>query len=194
MAAQAKIKQFLAYWFQLGKGVRIKNGQELLKPQSVIRGDRYSEEFEKCWQKLMSADSGDCYLEGTSETIAELLTQEWEILACSRCEMPVPLRIRGMPAECCPCFDLPNWPDYDNPLPRSPVDSNSYLLTICQRLAESASEEEQLPNKEEESEYTCPLELLFPKEAGVDSQTSEVRAFPSNKQKPEGDGQKFKAS
>jgi len=175
MAAEAKIKQFLAYWFQLGKGVTLKNGQEFLKPQSVIRGDRYSEEFEQCWQKLLSEDSGDCYLQGTRETIAELLTSEWEILACSRCEMPVPLRTRGMPPDCCPCFDLPNWPDYDKPLPRSPVDSKSYLSTICQRLVTKASDEEELGNEEEEeSDLTCPLELLFPNEAETNSPTSAV--------------------
>ncbi len=193
MAAEAKIKQFLAYWFQLGKGVIIKNGQELLKPQSVIRGDRYSEEFEKCWQKLVSAESGDCYLEGTTETIAELLTSEWEILACSRCEMPVPLRIRGMPPDCCPCFDLPSWPDYDKPQPRSPVDNKSYLSTICQRLVTKDTDEEELGN-EEESEHICPLELLLPNEAGANSPTSEVKAFPSNKQNPKEDRQKFRAS
>jgi hypothetical protein len=193
MAAEAKIKQFLAYWFQLGKGVKIKNGQEFLKPQSVIRGDRYSEEFEKCWQKLLSADSGDCYLEGTCETIAELLTSEWEILACSRCEMPVPLRSRGMPPDCCPCFDLPNWPDYEKPLPHEPVDSKSYLSTICQRLVTKATDEEELGN-EEESEHICPLELFCPNEAGANSPTSEVKVFPSNKQNPEEDRKKFRAS
>lgn len=174
MATEAKIKQFLAYWFQLGKGVAIKNGQEILRPQAIIRGDRYSREFEECWQKVVSPYSGDCYLEGTRETIAELLSPEWEILACSRCEMPVPIRSQGMPPECCPCFDLPNWPDYDKPQPRSPADSKSHLSNICQRLVAGASDEE--PLRKEESELSCPLKLLLPKEAVVKSLNPEIKA------------------
>ncbi|MDY6806556.1 MAG: hypothetical protein SXA11_22490 [Cyanobacteriota bacterium] len=170
MADEAKIKQFLAYWFQLGKGVAIKNGEKILKPQAVITGDRYSREFEECWQKVVSPDSGDCYLEGSSQSIAELLSPQWEILACSRCEMPVPVRSQGMPPESCPCFDLPDWPDYDKPQPRSPVDSKSHLSNICQRLVAGAGEEEQLTK--EESELSCPLELIVPKETALNSQTS----------------------
>lgn len=174
MATEAKIKQFLAYWFQLGKGVIIKNGQYLLKVQSVIKGDTYSKEFEECWQKVISPESGDCYLEGTTETIGELLTSEWEILNCSRCEMPVPLRIRGRPPECCPCFDLPNWPDYDKPQPRSPVDSKSYLSNLCQRLVAGAREEEEIGNQE--WEFSCPLEIVLPKETFLKSLNPEIKA------------------
>lgn len=178
MATEAKIKQFLAYWFQLGKGVIIKNGQELLRPQTVIKGDSYSQEFEECWQQVTSPSAGDCYLEGTKETIAELLTSEWEILACSRCEMPVPLRSRGMPPECCPCFDLPNWPDYDKPQPRSPVNSKSYLSNLCQQLTARASDEEEIGTLE--SEFSCPLEVILPQKTVIKTRTSEVRVFPTN--------------
>ncbi|NEP46621.1 MAG: hypothetical protein F6K35_48495, partial [Okeania sp. SIO2H7] len=90
----------------------------------------------------------------------ELLTPEWEMMGCSRCEMPVPLRTRGMPPECCPCFDLPNWPDCENPLPRSPVNSQNYLLNICKRIAAKAIEE---TPSEEESCDRCPLELILQK-------------------------------
>ena len=142
MASPTQVKQYLAYWFQLGKGVAIRNGEKILRPQPVIRGDRYSREFEECWRQITSVDSGDCYLEGTNERIAELLTPIWDINSCSRCQMPVPMRNRGMPSLCCPCFDLPNWPDNEKPLPRAPIDSSIYLSQICKRLVEASDKEQ----------------------------------------------------
>ncbi|OZH54399.1 hypothetical protein AFK68_11205 [Hydrocoleum sp. CS-953] len=134
MASRSQVRKYIAYWFQLGKKVLIRNGQEAIRPQVVISGDRYSEEFEECWQKILSVESGDCYLEGTDQTIKELLSPEWDISPCARCLMPIPFHVKGMPPECCPCFDLPSWPDTETPLPRSPICSKSHLLSICERL------------------------------------------------------------
>jgi len=134
MASRSQIKKYIAYWFQLGKKVLIRNGQEAIIPQVVLSGDRYSQEFEECWQQILSSEWGDCYLEGTNETIQELLSSEWDISPCARCLMPIPSSVKGMPPECCPCFDLPNWPDTEIPLPRSPICSKSHLLSICERL------------------------------------------------------------
>lgn len=141
MASHDQIRQYIAYWFQLGKKVLIRNGQEAIKPQVVLAGDRYSQQFEECWQKIQSPDSGDCHLEGTHETIEELLSPEWEVSSCSRCSMPIPSRVRGMPPEYCPCFDLPNWPDTEKPLPREPINSRSHLRGICERLVIANREE-----------------------------------------------------
>ncbi|MFB8791196.1 MAG: hypothetical protein U7123_20675 [Potamolinea sp.] len=88
MASQEEVKRYLAYWLQLGKKVVIGNGNLTLQPQSVIAGDRYSQEFEDIWQQILSPESGDCYLEGTIQTIAELLTPRWDLKSCVRCEMP----------------------------------------------------------------------------------------------------------
>lgn len=134
MASENQVRKYIAYWFQLGKKVLISNGSEALLPKSVIAGDRYSPEFEQCWQKIISPDSGDSYLQGTDETIAQLLTPAWEISACARCAMPVPLRDAGMPPELCPCNDLPNWPNTEMPQPRSPVSTKSQLSGIRDRL------------------------------------------------------------
>jgi hypothetical protein len=134
MASEVDVKRYLAYWFQLGKKVLIKNGQEALCPQPVMRGNGYSPEFEWCWQQIISPDSSDCYLEGTSETIAELLTPAWEVDPCSRCSMPIPVRRAGMPALSCPCNDLPSWPNTEVPAPRSPVDTQGHLIEIRDRL------------------------------------------------------------
>lgn len=141
MASKHQVRQYLAYWFQLGKKVIIRNGDEALLPQPVIRGDRYSPEFEACWEKILSPESGECYLENTEETIAELLTPAWEIDPCARCTMPIPFRRQGMPAACCPCFDMPSWPDQETPQPRGPVSNQAHLLNICNRLHHKASGE-----------------------------------------------------
>lgn len=134
MASQTQVKQYLAYWFQLGKKVLLRNGAESRLPQPVIEGDRYSREFEDCWNEILSPESGDCFLQGMEQSIDELLSSEWELEQCSRCSMPVPMRTVGMPSSCCPCFDLPNWPNLDAPQPRLPVSTRLYLLNICNRL------------------------------------------------------------
>lgn len=134
MASVQEVRQYLAYWFQLGKRVLTRNGQESLLPQPVIEGDRYSQDFEDCWQKIVSPDSGDCYIEGTDETVAQLLDPEWVVSPCARCNMPVPVHNVGMPPLSCPCNDLPNWPNTEIPAPRSPVNSQVQLGAIRDRL------------------------------------------------------------
>src|SRR3712207_5417798 len=85
MASEQQVKRYLAYWFQLGKKVVIRNGDTALRPEQVFVGDCYSEEFESIWQQVLSPESGDCHLEGTEETIRELLTPEWSVSSCVRC-------------------------------------------------------------------------------------------------------------
>lgn len=134
MATIDEVKQYLAYWFQLGKKVMTGNGKSCFLPKSIIEGDRYSQEFETAWQQIISPDSGDCYLEGTQETITQLLTPTWEISNCARCAMPVPMPNLGMPPELCPCSDLSNWPNSELPPPREPVSSQEQLILIRDRL------------------------------------------------------------
>ncbi len=133
MASAQEVRQYLAYWFQLGKKVLIRNAQKTLLPQPVIQGDRYSQEFEDCWQQILSPD-GECYLEGTNETIAELLTPAWDLSPCGRCSMPIPVRSVGMPPLSCPCNDLSTWPNTEVPAPRSPVNTQGQLTEIRNRL------------------------------------------------------------
>jgi len=112
----------------------ILNGNEALLPQPVLKGEGYSQEFEAGWQKIMSPDSGDCYLEGTDETIAQLLTPEWELVICCRCALPLPLPTAGLPPQGCPCNNLSWWPNLDMPKPRLPVNNQAKLGAICDRL------------------------------------------------------------
>lgn len=142
MASEQQVKRYLAYWFQLGKKVVIRNGDAAVLPQSVFTQDRYSDEFERIWQLILSPESGDCYLEGTHETIAQLLTPRWIIEACVRCDMPVPMINIGLPPEVCPCNDLPTWPNTEIPLPRGPVDTQNRLSEIRDRLNTARSQRE----------------------------------------------------
>jgi len=143
MANNENIKRYLAYWFQLGKRVVIGNGVATLLPQFVYKGDRYSQEFEDCWQRITSPESGDCYLEGTNETIAQLLTSVWEIIPCGRCNMPVPMKKLGISPETCPCHNLLSWPNTELPAPRSAVNNQEQLKGIRDRLLENFSSKSQ---------------------------------------------------
>jgi hypothetical protein len=139
MANKEEVKKYLAYWFQLGKRLVIDNGVAKVLPQPVYRGNSYSPEFEEYWQRITSPEASDCYLEGTDETIRELLTPAWVMVPCSRCSMPIPLRNVGMPADVCPCNDLPGWPNTDIPTPSSAVNNQEQLAAIRDRLIENSS-------------------------------------------------------
>ena len=162
MASTYQVKQYLAYWLQLGKKVAINNGDRRLLPEKIIVGDRYSEEFEAVWQQILSPNSGDCYIEGTDETIAELLTAQWEIVSCSRCVMPIAMRTQGMPANYCPCSDLSTWPNSDLPHPRSPVSSESHLSSIRDRILRTYKPDLPHINKSEMEKPEPPISLDLP--------------------------------
>jgi hypothetical protein len=136
MASEQAVKQYLAYWFQLGKLVMLRGGQETLRPQSVLQGNRYSPEFEACWVRIRQPASGECHLQGTSQTIAELLTPQWDIELCSRCALLVPVRNFGLPPVECPCSDLPTWPNTELPPPRLPISTEARLQKIRDRLSQ----------------------------------------------------------
>lgn len=140
MASAQQVRQYLAYWFQLGKGVVFQDNGNMILPRPVIQGNSYSPEFESTWQAII-AHADACYLEGTVQTIAELLSPLWEINPCARCSMPVPFHSPGLPPTLeCPCSDLPDWPNTDMPQPRAPVDTPSRLLLIRDRLRQSAKQ------------------------------------------------------
>jgi hypothetical protein len=147
MATSDQVRQYLAYWFQLGKKVVIQNTDERVLPEPVIQGDRYSDAFEACWQQITAPDVGDCYLDGTSQTIQELLTPVWEVSPCVRCDMPVPVFSLGLPTLSCPCIDLPLWPNTEIPSPRSPVNDVSQMVQIRDRLMKM--NEKAPPSKEQ---------------------------------------------
>lgn len=132
MASPQSVRQYLAHWFQLGRKVIGQHQQWC--PQPVIRGDRYSTEFETCWSELLTAGDANVYLESTEQTLAELLSEAWEIKVCSRCPLLVPTKIHGIQAGSCPCSELATWPNLEIPMPRLPVDSQVHLSQIRDRI------------------------------------------------------------
>ncbi|MBE9076272.1 hypothetical protein IQ241_02995 [Romeria aff. gracilis LEGE 07310] len=133
MASSEQVRDYLAHWFQLGKRVVLRNG-ETIRPDPVIRGEQWSPEFDQCWSQIMQNEGRECYLEGTTETIAELLSEGWEVTACSRCAMPIAMPGFMKIDPVCPCSDLSNWPNNEVPAPRQPVRSRDRLSQIGNRL------------------------------------------------------------
>ena len=152
MATIAEVKEYLAYWFQLGQGVIFPKSQERLCPHPIFEGSYYSGAFEACWQRIASSHQ-DCYLQGTEQSISELLTEEWELIHCARCTLPMPTSRLHPPSCLCPCSDLSTWPNLELPLPRLPINEVRHLRRVHDRLS--------LRNPAEEP-LTCPWPL--PKE------------------------------
>ena len=134
MASTTQVKTYLAHWFQLGKKLIWRNGEETLLPQPVIQGDRFSSQFEESWQKIASIGGKDCYLEGSNETIEDLLSSNWDINGCARCNMPIAILKSGVQPLDCLCSDLDNWPNNELPPPRSLVNNQLQLGKIRARL------------------------------------------------------------
>ncbi|BBA79512.1 hypothetical protein RGRSB_1010 [cyanobacterium endosymbiont of Rhopalodia gibberula] len=137
MASEAQVKHYLAHWFQLGKQVLLPKRQQKLCPSQIFAGNTYSREFESYWQYI-SAAGADCYLEGAGQTIRQLLSPEWEVVKCTRCQMPCPVAISRDTSSACLCVDLPSWPNTKLPSPRVAIDNQIYLARIQQRLARSS--------------------------------------------------------
>ncbi|WP_156820229.1 hypothetical protein [Synechococcus sp. PCC 7336] len=121
MASPERVKAYVACWLQMGKAVDIDRRDRLqqLKPQSILSADGYSAEFERNW-RFMYRNAGRCYLSGTNESIEELLANRWDIEACSRCDLlvPLPASVSASGTGPCPCADIDSWPDLDSLKPR----------------------------------------------------------------------------
>jgi hypothetical protein len=136
MASPARVKQYIASWLQLGRKIYIEDSKDAiaLSPKKIVEGDRYSQEFESVWQQIAGLDSHKAYLEGTNETIAQLIAHSWEIVPCSVCNMLVATPQVGTKESACPCHDIPDWPNNNVPIPNGAIDSQSALQQICDRL------------------------------------------------------------
>jgi hypothetical protein len=134
MAPQQLIRNYLAYWFHLGKSVIIRNGEMVCRPVPVMRGSAYSPEFEQCWAEIMVTEGRNCYLAGTTETLDQLMSNAWEIVECARCQMPVPIPTVAHATHLCPCNDLPLWPNAEIPSPHLPIDNQVHLSRLRSSL------------------------------------------------------------
>lgn len=141
MASEQQVKRYLAYWFLLGKKVIIPRQDQAISPNLVYDGANYSSEFEQCWQTITAPRHVDSYLEGTDQTIQDLLSSKCDITECAKCKMPVPIITLGIQNLGCPCYDLPSWPNDQLPTPKAPHNNQAQLLRIRQRLAQWRNEE-----------------------------------------------------
>lgn len=141
MASETEVKEYLAYWFQLGKGIVLPKSEKVLFPQPVFEGTQFSEVFEQSWQQIL-ANQGDCYLEGTEQTIHQLLSPAWELVSCARCTLPMPFSRVHPPSCLCPCADLSLWPNSELPLPKLPTGEGPHLRRVQLRLQQKQQEEE----------------------------------------------------
>lgn len=142
MATQEQIRSFLAHWFQLGKPIVLAGAHDECLPGPVYYKNGYSQSFEDCWQRIMEMGGKGCYLKGTTQTVADMLSSGWDIAPCARCDMPVAVPSLGMMKSPCPCHDLHTWPNYDVPTPRMAVDDGHHLGEIHRRLEELKAEKE----------------------------------------------------
>ncbi len=134
MASLEQVQQYLAHWFQLGKPVVIGPTQATYLPNPVIQNGRHSDDFQRCWQQILAHGGRNCYLQGTDQTLDQLMEPTWEITDCARCDMPIPMTTHGISTAACPCFDLPLWPNQQVPAPRNPVSNRRHLTRLRQRL------------------------------------------------------------
>jgi hypothetical protein len=141
MASINHIKTYLAYWFQLGRGLWMPGHDELVCPVTVLGDGAYSADFESLWTELeIPYIAAQSYLEGTEQTIAELLSPIWEVSPCARCGLPIPLKTAGLqPVQTCPCADMKNLPNLELLPPREPISHQAVLHNICDRLRQPAN-------------------------------------------------------
>ena len=142
MASLQKVQDYLAYWFQLGKPILLRHHKTQCLPAPLFQGAQLSPAFEHCWQQIMECPE-QSFLKGTDESIAELLSDAWDIESCARCIMPIPMVVRGIKVSPCPCADLPSWPNETVPSPRPAVCSHTHLDRLRERLNQSSLEPSQ---------------------------------------------------
>ncbi len=141
MTSEQQVKHYLACWFLLGKKVLLPREQDAICPRWVFKGEKYSPEFEQCWQRLIEGNNQDSYLEGTEQTIRDLLSTKWEIVDCAKCQMPVPIVSLGSQSNGCPCCDLEFWPNTELPQPKRPVNDQAQINRIREKLSQWGEQE-----------------------------------------------------
>lgn len=154
MASQEQVRDFLAHWFQLGKPIVLAEDRGEYLPNPIYHQGTYSQSFEDCWHNVMVTSGQGCYLKGTTQTVADMLSPAWVVTSCARCDMPLAIPELGMTKSPCPCDDLSSWPNYDVPVPRTAVDSDRHLSDIQRRIENASGPDPLSPRDPYEAEET----------------------------------------
>ncbi len=153
MASPQEVQTYLAYWFQLGRSVHISNGLTTLRPVPVLEGNQLSRAFKDCWQAIMAVGGRDCYVDGSSETIEQLLSPQWEIINCARCTVPTAMSTVMPVAKLCPCGDMDHWPNNEVPPPHMPINNKKHFSRLKTRLNKPPLEGHQLSEDNEITQH-----------------------------------------
>lgn len=154
MASQQDVQHYLAYWFQLGKPIHISNGRLTQRPVPVLEGNQFSRAFRDCWKLIMAVGGRDCYLDGTQETVEQLLSPKWEIADCARCSIPTAMSAVMPVAQLCACGDIDNWPNDELPAPHMPINNKNHFNRLTTRLSEHTLATHQLDYEDDSHKIT----------------------------------------
>ena len=149
MASRTLVKNYVAQWMQMGKTVSLSTQGEQVRIHKIVQGEKYSPLFNQLWDEISTTKAQEAYLSGTNQTVSDLLSNKWEIIACARCNLLVPSIDMGprVPV-CCPCDDLPTHPNLDSVAPHIPVTLVSHLDELCDRLAQKSEDQDQEAHEE----------------------------------------------
>jgi hypothetical protein len=144
MASRTLVKNYVAQWMQMGKTVSLSTQGEQVRIYKIVQGEKYSPLFNQLWDEISTTKAQEAYLSGTNQTVSDLLSNKWEIIACARCNLLVPsIDIGPRVPVCCPCDDLPTHPNLDSVVHHIPVTLVSHLDELCDRLAQKSEDQDQ---------------------------------------------------
>jgi hypothetical protein len=155
MASRTLVKNYVAQWMQMGKAVSLSTQGEQVRIYKILQGEKYSPSFNQLWDEISTTKAQEAYLSGTDQTVSDLLSNKWEIVACARCNLLVPsIDIGPRFPVCCPCSDLPTHPNLDLVAPHRPVTLASHLDDLCDRLSQKSEDQAQESLEESDDTYT----------------------------------------
>ena len=136
MASSKLVKQYLAQWLQLGQSLEVPSQGRHIQQRTTVMGGSFSSAFDKLWQEITQPSLiNQVHLYYTHETIGQLLSNEWDILPCARCNCLVAcLSLGARQPHPCPCNALPNFPNLDSLPPRLPLETTHHLAQIRDRV------------------------------------------------------------
>ncbi len=148
MASRTLVKTYLAQWMQMGKSVHLPQQNKEVHIHKIIQGEKYSPVFNMLWEEISTAKAQEAYLKGTSQTISDLLSNQWEIIPCARCSLLVPCLDMGarVPISC-PCDDLIGHPNLESVAPHQPVKTLLHLDSLCDRLTQKLANQDKDTNE-----------------------------------------------
>lgn len=148
MASRTLVKTYLAQWMQMGKSVHLVQQNKEIFIHKIIQGEKYSSGFNQLWLEISTTKAQEAYLNGTDQTISDLLSNRWEIIPCARCNLLLPcLDMGARKPISCPCDDLIGHPNLDSIAPHPPIKTLNHLDNLCDRLTQKLAQQDEETNE-----------------------------------------------